>query len=91
MCWISSSQLTNYLLVEPHTGTLITTTYAVRVVETTLFSNWFFVGGDYSAYTLLRNTTNVNVPYTINWRNAAGVISWPGRHRSRSSASAPAT
>jgi len=45
-----------------------------RIAETTLFSNWFFVGGDYSAFTLIRNTTNTSLSYTINWRNAAGTI-----------------
>jgi hypothetical protein len=46
--------------------------YAVRVVETTLFSNWFFIGGDYSAYTLIRNTSDVAVTFTVNWRDLAG-------------------
>lgn len=46
----------------------------VGVVETTLFSNWFFLGGDYSAFTLLRNTTTSTVSYTLNWRNGAGAI-----------------
>lgn len=45
-----------------------------RVVETTLFSNWFFTGGDYSAFTLLRNTTNAAANYTVNWRSGAGAI-----------------
>ena len=51
-------------------------TFAIRVrmVETTLFSNWFFVGGDYSAWTLLRNTTNGSFTYTVNWRNSVGTI-----------------
>jgi hypothetical protein len=48
--------------------------FRVRVVDTTLFSNWFFLGGDYSAYTLLRNTMRDSVNYTINWRNGAGAI-----------------
>lgn len=48
--------------------------FRVRIVETTLFSNWFFLGGDYSSYTLLRNTTNSSLNYTINWRNGTGAI-----------------
>jgi hypothetical protein len=48
--------------------------YAARVVETTLFSNWFFVGGDYHAYTLLRNTTSTPANFRVNWRNSAGTI-----------------
>ncbi len=44
------------------------------VSDTTLFSNWFFLGGDYAAFTLLRNTTSSPVVYTINWRNSSGAI-----------------
>lgn len=46
--------------------------YTARLVETTLFSNWFFLGGDYQSYTLLRNTTNQPVSCVIVWRNAEG-------------------
>ena len=28
--------------------------------ETTLYSNWFFLGGDYGAFTLIRNTTDTS-------------------------------
>jgi hypothetical protein len=44
------------------------------VYDTTLFSNWFYLGGDYSAFTLLRNTTSSAVTYKISWRNAGGAI-----------------
>jgi Iron/manganese superoxide dismutases, alpha-hairpin domain len=56
------------------TGGSVTFNFRVQVVETTLFSNWFFLGGDYGAFTLIRNTTNVTVNYTVNWRNGAGAI-----------------
>jgi hypothetical protein len=46
----------------------------VQMVETTLFSNWFFVGSDYITYTLIRNTTNFPLAYGIRWRNAAGTV-----------------
>jgi hypothetical protein len=51
----------------------------VRMVETTLFSNWFFVGGDYSAFTVIRNTTSGSggydhINYTITWRNSSGEV-----------------
>ena len=48
--------------------------FRLRIVESTLFSNWFFLGGDYSAFTLIRNTTNTTITYTVNWRNSAGTI-----------------
>jgi hypothetical protein len=72
-CWIAPTSEVELMKVISSSST-ISTTYAIRVVETTLFSNWFFVGGDYSAYTLLRNTTNLGVFYTVNWRNATGGI-----------------
>ena len=48
--------------------------YDVRIIETTMFCPWFFIAGDYNAFTLIRNTTDSSVSYTINWRNAAGAI-----------------
>ena len=44
------------------------------VVETTLWANWFFTGGNYSSYTLLHNTTPVDAHATLTWRNEAGVV-----------------
>src|SRR5262249_15315354 len=49
-------------------------TYDVRIIETTMFCPWFFIAGDYNAFTLIRNTTDTAVNYTINWRNSAGTI-----------------
>jgi hypothetical protein len=46
--------------------------YLVRVVETTLFSSWFFQGGDYNSFVLMRNTTTSAVHFVINWYNPAG-------------------
>lgn len=48
--------------------------WSIRIEDTTLFSNWFYLGGDYNAYTLLRNTTSSSITYTMNWRNSAGTI-----------------
>jgi hypothetical protein len=48
--------------------------FRVRVVETTLFSDWFYVGADYSAYTLIRNSMDSGLNYVVNWRNAGGAV-----------------
>jgi hypothetical protein len=48
--------------------------YDVRIIETTMFCPWFFISGDYNAFTLIRNTTDSSVNFTVNWRNAAGAI-----------------
>ena len=58
---------------------LVASSFRIHVEETTLFSNWFFVGGDYHAFTLLRNTSGSvtgsnGLFYQINWRNSAGAI-----------------
>ena len=43
-----------------------------RFVETTLWANWYFVGVDYSSYTLLRNTTNTALTVDIRWVDSSG-------------------
>lgn len=51
-----------------------TYTHRMRLVETSMWASWFFIGGDYNAFTLLRNTTTSTISYTMNWRNPAGTI-----------------
>jgi hypothetical protein len=46
--------------------------YRLTVVETTLWANWFYIGGDFSSFVLLRNTTNEAVHVTITARDGAG-------------------
>jgi hypothetical protein len=46
--------------------------YRLTVPETTLWTNWLFIGGPYSSYTLLRNTTSAAVSATITWRGDSG-------------------
>ena len=43
--------------------------YALLVAESTLWANWFYIGGTYSSYTLLRNTSATAVHATIMWRS----------------------
>jgi hypothetical protein len=68
-----------YIAIEP---ALLASSFRIHVEETTLLSNWFFVGGDYFAFTVLRNTTSslgpaapvLGLHYRINWRNGFGTI-----------------
>jgi hypothetical protein len=71
VCYVAPATDANYIKVTSLSGTF---NVRVRIVETTLFSNWFYLGGDYGAFTLIRNTTSTSVGYTINWRNASGAI-----------------
>jgi hypothetical protein len=68
---VATADTTIIIPVGPQAASL---SFQIRVEETTLFSNWFFVGGDYSAFTLIRNTTASPVAFTILWRNSAGTI-----------------
>jgi hypothetical protein len=67
-CWIAPDTEANFI----QTYAFVGTAFQLRVVETTLFSNWFFLGTDYAAYTLLRNSTSTTVAYTLTWRNGSG-------------------
>jgi hypothetical protein len=48
--------------------------YRVRAVETADWTDWFFIGGPYSSYTLLRNTTSAAVTAQITWRGDSGAV-----------------
>ncbi len=48
--------------------------YRLRVVESTLWTNWWFVAGEYSSFTLLRNTTGAPINATLTWRSLAGTV-----------------
>ena len=48
--------------------------YHIRIVESTLWSSWFFQGGDYNSFVLARNTTDKTCNVTITWRTSAGAV-----------------
>ena len=48
--------------------------YRLTSVETTQWANWFFIGGDYSSFTLLRNVTDATLYVTLTWRGANGIV-----------------
>jgi hypothetical protein len=56
-------------ITDGSTGTFY---YRTRIVETSLWASWFFVGGDYNSFLLLRNTTDSTVHYTARWRSPSG-------------------
>src|SRR5580765_3528287 len=72
-CFIAPGTERFYFKLSPRTPAFENREYAMRIVETTLLANWFFVGDDYSSYTLIRNTTNTRIENLIvTWRDAAG-------------------
>jgi glucose/arabinose dehydrogenase len=49
-------------------------TYRLHVIETTIWGNWWFIGSEYSSYTLLRNAADSPVVVTLTWRNQNGMV-----------------
>ena len=77
VCFIAPATQTVYLKLSPSGGAgggFDNLAYSLRFVETTLWANWFFVGSDYSSFTLLRNTTNMAVSFDLRWRSDAGAL-----------------
>jgi hypothetical protein len=72
VCFVAPASETIYIKLSPASAAFENREYAMRFVETTLWANWFFVGGTYSSYTLLRNTTSTSVSSTIVWRADTG-------------------
>jgi hypothetical protein len=52
------------------------TAYAIRavVIETTLFSPWWFVGGNNNAFVEIKNTTNASRSITLTAHTSAGAV-----------------
>jgi hypothetical protein len=73
VCFIAPVNNSVYLAIAPASAGFENRGYLLRFVETTLWTNWFFTGGDYSSFTLLRNTTNTPVSTTIRWKAANGL------------------
>jgi len=48
--------------------------YVLRIVETTLWASWFFQGGDFNSFVLMRNTTDGSCSFTITWRDPSGTV-----------------
>jgi hypothetical protein len=73
VCFINTTtDYYNYVMVRPYT-TPSSTWYAMaRIVETTQFCNWFYLGGDYNAFVMLKNTTNATISVRVMWKNPAG-------------------
>lgn len=72
-CWMdAASAILRYIQVT-QAGTT-SHNYQLRITETTLWSSWYFVGGDYNSFLLMRNTTDADVSFVATWRNAAGTV-----------------
>lgn len=78
VCFKATATETVYIQLSPTNASVENREYAMRFVETTLWANWFFVGGGYSSFTLIRNTTNAPIDVT---NRAAVRQRYGGRNR----------
>jgi hypothetical protein len=75
VCWVADSDAQVTVDLKQYGGAPAQNRYySVRIVETTLWSSWYFVGGDYNSFLLMRNTTGSTVHFVATWRNAAGTV-----------------
>jgi hypothetical protein len=76
VCYVAPATENNYVQVSNCCGAVpavTANTYQFRVVDTTLYSPWFFSGSGYEAFILLRNTTAAELRVTVTLRSTAGV------------------
>jgi hypothetical protein len=74
-CWIQPSNPFAYVKLSPHSSLVPSSLVTVRFIETTLFCPWFFVAGDYNAFSLIRNTTGTPLAgVVVTWRGLNGVV-----------------
>jgi hypothetical protein len=75
-CWVQPGNTgVIYTIVTPAGSSQPETLVSVRWIETTLFCPWFFVAGDYNAFTLIRNTTSSVLPgVVVTWRGLNGSV-----------------
>ena len=77
VCYVAPATENNYVQVSNCCGAvpaITPNTYQFRVVDTTLYSPWFFSGSGYEAFILLRNTTAAELRVTVTLRSPAGVV-----------------
>jgi hypothetical protein len=73
-CYMFLATQTNYVKIQAHTvGTA--SSFEFRVVESTLFSNFYLGCCGYSGYTFIKNTTTAPVSFSLSYVRAAGPLS----------------
>jgi hypothetical protein len=73
VCFIAPGTETIFIRLSPVAG-FENREYSLRFLESTLWTNWYFIGGDYSSYTIMRNTTNAAITADVRWRDVDGRV-----------------
>jgi len=74
-CWVQPATERIYVKLLPHSSTVPSTLVTLRFLESTLYCNWFFIAGDYNAFSLIRNTSDTALSgVVVTWRNLNGAV-----------------
>jgi len=74
-CFIAQFSEDARFRVRSHAAVLSPATFVtVRFIETTLFCPWFFIAGDYNAFSLIRNTSQTALVGVVTWRGLGGAV-----------------
>src|SRR6185369_9403992 len=72
-CWVQP--VSNIVYVKLTNFITNSSLMTLRFVETTLYCPWFFIAGDYNAFSLLQNTSeNTLNGVVITWRGLNGTV-----------------
>ena len=71
-CYIETTGGDNYAKVTAGAGGSVAGTFRIRVIDTTLFCPWFFVGNGYEAFILTKNTTGTARQATVTLYDPTG-------------------
>jgi hypothetical protein len=74
VCYIATATESNYAKVVPFSATATPQYYNIRVVENTLYSPWFFSGGGFEAFILIKNASVVARQAVVTLYDPAGAV-----------------
>ena len=72
VCYVAPATELNFIRVGNSGLTPTVTSYQWRVVETTQFCPWFFSGGGFESFVLIKNTSNTPVRVRVTLRSTTG-------------------
>ena len=78
VCWVNTTGTPtdfNYVKIEPGSNPSTASAVSLRFVETTLFCPWFFIAGDYNAFSLIKNTSDTSLSgVRVTWYGLNGAL-----------------
>ncbi|MEO8431537.1 MAG: hypothetical protein ABI592_08510 [Acidobacteriota bacterium] len=75
-CWVHTfPNPTVFVKLIPHAASVPASAVTLRFVETTLYCPWYFVAGDYNAFSLIRNAASTALSgVVVTWRGLDGTV-----------------